>query len=51
MNREQQRRALLGAGLQNIMGGFDLAGSIAATGIKGSSGTDTGTGTDKSTTA
>jgi hypothetical protein len=49
MNREQQRRALLGAGLQNIMGGFDLAGSMAAMGLKGSSGTDTGT--DKSTTA
>jgi hypothetical protein len=29
-NAEQQRRALLGAGLQNIMGGIDLAGSIYA---------------------
>ena len=33
MNREQQRRALLGAGMQNIMGGFDLFGSMMALGL------------------
>jgi hypothetical protein len=32
MNREQQRRARIGAGLQNVMGGLDLAGSMAAMG-------------------
>jgi hypothetical protein len=43
MNKEQQRRALLGAGMQNIMGGLDLAGSIYAMG--------SGTGTTKTKTA
>jgi hypothetical protein len=35
MNKEQQRRALIGAGMQNIMGGFDLAGSMMAMGALG----------------
>jgi hypothetical protein len=43
MNKEQQRRALIGAGMQNIMGGLDLAGSIYAMG--------SGTGTTKTKTA
>lgn len=32
MNKEQQRRAMVGAGLQNIMGGLDMAGSMMAMG-------------------
>lgn len=32
MNEEQRRRSLVGAGLQNIMGGLDLAGSMMAMG-------------------
>ena len=43
MNKEQQRRALIGAGMQNIIGGLDLAGSIYAMG--------SGTGTTKTKTA
>jgi hypothetical protein len=40
MNKEQQRRANIGAGLQNIMGGIDLAGSMAAMGaLRGGGGT------------
>jgi hypothetical protein len=38
MNKEQQRRANVGAGLQNIMGGLDLAGSMAAMGALGGGG-------------
>lgn len=38
MNKEQQRRANVGAGLQNIMGGIDLAGSMAAMGALGGAG-------------
>lgn len=38
MNREQQRRAMVGAGLQNIMGGLDIAGSMAAMGALGGAG-------------
>jgi hypothetical protein len=38
MNREQQRRANVGAGLQNIMGGLDLAGSMYAMGAFGGGG-------------
>jgi hypothetical protein len=38
MNKEQQRRANVGAGLQNIMGGIDLAGSMAAMGAFGGGG-------------
>lgn len=34
-NLELQRRARVGAGLQNIMGGLDIAGSIAAMGALG----------------
>lgn len=44
-NREQQRRANLGAGLQNIMGGIDLAGSMAAIGAFGGGGKATTTTT------
>lgn len=40
MNKEQQRRALIGAGMQNIMGGIDMFGSIMAL---DSSGTKTST--------
>jgi hypothetical protein len=36
LNREQQRRAIIGAGLQNVMGGLDFAGSMAAMGALGS---------------
>jgi hypothetical protein len=36
MNREQQRRANLGAGMQNVFGGLDFAGSMAAMGLLGS---------------
>ena len=35
MNKEQQRRAQVGAGLQNIMGGLDMAGSMMAMGALG----------------
>ena len=35
MNKEQQRRANVGAGLQNIMGGLDMAGSVMAMGALG----------------
>jgi hypothetical protein len=35
MNREQQRRAMVGAGMQNIMGGIDFVGSMAAMGAFG----------------
>lgn len=35
MNKEQQRRANVGAGLQNIMGGLDFMGSMAAMGASG----------------
>ena len=38
MNAEQQRRARIGAGLQNIMGGLDMAGSMAAMGALGGGG-------------
>jgi hypothetical protein len=38
MNREQQRRAMVGAGMQNIMGGIDFAGSMAAMGAFGGGG-------------
>ena len=42
MNREQQRRANVGAGIQNIMGGIDLAGSMAVMGaLDGGGGTPT----------
>jgi len=45
MNKEQQRRALIGAGMQNIMGGVDLFGSIyAMSGAGGGVGTKTTTG-------
>jgi hypothetical protein len=46
MNREQQRRANVGAGLQNIMGGIDLAGSMAAMGALGGGGTNSFGGTN-----
>jgi hypothetical protein len=36
MNKEQQRRANLGAGMQNVFGGLDFAGSMAAMGLLGS---------------
>jgi hypothetical protein len=39
MNKEQQRRALIGAGMQNIMGGLDMFGSIMA--MSGLGGTTT----------
>jgi hypothetical protein len=53
MNKEQQRRANLGAGMQNVFGGLDFAGSMAAMGLLGSGGTTTNTfgGTDLSTVA
>jgi hypothetical protein len=46
MNKEQQRRANIGAGLQNIMGGLDLAGSMAAMGALGGGGTKPFGGTE-----
>ena len=43
MNAEQRRRANIGAGLQNIMGGIDFAGSMAAMGaFSGKGGLGTG---------
>lgn len=48
MNKEQQRRANIGAGLQNIMGGIDLAGSMAVMGALGGGG---GTPTTNTTTS
>lgn len=32
MNKEQQRRAMVGAGIQNVIGGIDFAGSMMAMG-------------------
>jgi hypothetical protein len=46
MNKEQQRRANIGAGLQNIMGGIDFVGSMAAMGLLGGAGKTTTTTTD-----
>ena len=47
MNKEQQRRANIGAGLQNIMGGIDLAGSMAVMGaLDGGGGTKPFGGTE-----
>jgi hypothetical protein len=43
MNREQQRRANVGAGLQNIMGGLDMAGSMLAMGALSGGGNNTNT--------
>ena len=45
MNKEQQRRALIGAGMQNIMGGLDMFGSIMAMGGLGGGATKTTTPT------
>ena len=42
MNAEQRRRANIGAGLQNIMGGIDFAGSMAAMGALSGTGGRTG---------
>jgi hypothetical protein len=47
MNKEQQRRALIGAGMQNIMGGIDLFGSMYA--MRGAGGTTTPTTTTTTT--
>jgi hypothetical protein len=47
MNKEQQRRALIGAGMQNKLRGLDLAGSIYAMSLAGG---DTGTKTTPTTT-
>jgi hypothetical protein len=43
-NAEQRRRANIGAGLQNIMGGIDFAGSMAAMGAFGDGTGGLGTG-------
>lgn len=49
MNKEQQRRANIGAGLQNIMGGIDFVGSMAAMGLLGGAGKTTTTNTTNTT--
>jgi hypothetical protein len=50
MNAEQRRRANIGAGLQNIMGGIDFAGSMAAMGaLSGTGKIPTFGGTDLTT--
>jgi len=49
MNKEQQRRANVGAGLQNIMGGIDFVGSMAAIGALGGAGKTPTTNTTTST--
>jgi hypothetical protein len=49
MNKEQQRRANIGAGLQNIMGGIDFVGSMAAMGALGGGGGTGKTNTTKTT--
>jgi hypothetical protein len=41
-NKEQQRRANIGAGMQNVFGGLDFAGSMAAMGLLGGGGLGTG---------
>jgi hypothetical protein len=42
MNKEQQRRSNLGAGMHNVFGGLDFAGSMAAMGLLGGGGLGTG---------
>jgi hypothetical protein len=49
MNREQQRRAMVGAGMQNIMGGIDFVGSMAAMGALGGGATGASGGTNLTT--
>lgn len=49
MNKEQQRRANIGAGMQNIMGGLDMAGSIYAMGLNNKDTTTKDTTTNTAT--
>jgi hypothetical protein len=51
MNREQQRRANVGAGLQNIMGGLDMAGSMYAMSLYNKDNTTKDTTTNTTNTA